>query len=234
MKDNIAAGIILNRKIVIEIRFKPNPKILDMKGSILNLIENLNLFSVFHWEIGNTAISMKDSNEQVNVRNQIIVEINRFAFISSNIDSVDSFYAKFHKIYTELITLISFDKYQRIGCRIQGTYKVKSSSFGSILENFKKSFPNEIFLKDFPVKDIMFRLNYNNGMYIIGPIQENDDFLKKEFPFPDRNNSIGIGIDTDNYFLNENGEAIKDSRIKDVFTASLAVEKSLFEKLKDF
>ncbi len=234
MKDNIATGVILNRKIVIEIRFNPKPKILDIKGSIIKSVEELALFPVFHWEVGNAVVLVKDSNEQVNVRNQIIVEINRFAFISSKIDSLDSFYAKFHKIYSKLNELVSFNEYRRIGCRIQGTYKVKSSNFDTILKKFKESFPNEIFLKDFPVKDIFFRLNYSNGMYIIGPIQENDDFLKKEFPFHDRNNSIGIGIDTDNYYLNESGETIKDSKIKDVFTVSLAVEKSLYEKLKDF
>jgi hypothetical protein len=234
MKDNISTEKILNRKIVIEIRFKPNPKLLDLKGTIINAIESLKLLSEFYWEIGDAVISMKDNKEQLNVRNQIIVEINRFAYISSRIDSIESFYSKFQKIYSELGKLTLFGEYSRIGCRIQGTYRVKSTKFDTILENFKNSFPNEIFLEDFPAKDLMFRLNYNNGMYIIGPIKENDDFLKKEFQFQNRNNSIGVGIDTDNYFLNENKEIIKDSRIKDVFTASLAVEKSLYEKLKDF
>lgn len=122
----------------------------------------------------------------------------------------------------------------RIGCRIQGSYKVKSQKFEQILESFKKAFPSTIFLEDFPSNDLMFRLNYNNGMYTIGPIKENDDFLKKEFPFQDRNNSIGIGIDTDNYLLKTNGNELKDTKIKDVLVASLAVEKSLFEKMKDF
>ena len=35
MKDNINSGLTLNRKIVIEIRFKPIPKILDLKGAYI-------------------------------------------------------------------------------------------------------------------------------------------------------------------------------------------------------
>lgn len=234
MKDNINTGLTLNRKIVIEIRFKPIPKILDLKGSIISSIEELGLFPVFHWEISDAVISIKDNNDNSNVRNLIIIELNRIAFISTKIDSIDSYFSKFQKIYAELGKVISVNSISRIGCRIQGTYKVKSNKFDLILNSFKEAFPSSIFLEDFPSVDLMFRLNYNNGMYIIGPIKEDDDFLKKEFPFQDRNNSIGIGVDTDNYLLKTNGDELKDSKIKDVLIASLAVEKSLFEKMKDF
>lgn len=77
MKDNINTGLTLNRKIVIELRFKPIPKILDLKGAIISTIEELGLFQTFHWEIGDAVVSIKDSNDNNNVRNQIIVELNR-------------------------------------------------------------------------------------------------------------------------------------------------------------
>jgi hypothetical protein len=234
MKDNINTGLILNRKIVMELRFKPSPKIFDIKGSIISSIESLNLFPKIHWEIGDAVVSIKDNNEPSKVRNQIIIDLNRLAFICTKIDSIDSFFSKFQKIYSELNKIIGISPLTRIGCRIQGTYKVKSQKFDSILESFKKSFPTTTFLEEFPTNDLMLRINYNNGMYIIGPIKENDDFLKKHFPFDERNNSVGIGIDTDNFLLSINESEVKENKIKDVLTASLAVEKSLYEKLKDF
>lgn len=234
MKDNINTNLILNRKIVIEIRFKTIPEILDLKGSIISSIEKLKLFPVFHWELGDAVVSIKDSIDNSNVKNQIVIELNRIAFISTKIDSIESFFSKFQKIYTEFSKTVSIASIIRIGCRIQGTYKVKSQTFESIFSNFKKKFPSTIFLEDFPSIDLSFRLTYNNGMYVIGPIKKDDDFLIKEFPFSDRNDSPGVAIDTDNYLLRTNGHEIKDTEIKNVLIASLAVEKSLYEKMKDF
>jgi hypothetical protein len=72
-------------------------------------------------------------------------------------------------------------------------------------------------------------------MYHIGPVKEDDPFLIKEFKNPDRNNSVGIAIDTDNYLLKAGNNDINGkNKIKDVITASLAVEKSLVENLKEF
>lgn len=88
-------------------------------------------------------------------------------------------------------------------------------------------------LEEFPAQDLRFQLVYQNGMYNIGPVHKDDQFLKQEFSFDEKIEHIGFGIDTDNYMLKENSEQIiKDSSIKDVFMTSLSVEKSLFEKLK--
>lgn len=234
MKDNIKASLTFNRKIVIEVRFEPLPRILDLKGTIVENIKKLNLFSIFHWELGDSTVLIKDAPVPNLVRNQIVVELNRIMFVSSQIASIESFYSKFHKIFTELCSIFEVKSITRIGCRIQGSYKVKSSDFENVLSSFKNSFPSNIFMEDFPSTDLLFRLNYQNGMYQIGPIKENDTFLKREFPYDERNNSIGIAIDTDNYLQKISEKELTSSKIKDVVIASLAVEKSLYEKLKNF
>ena len=72
-------------------------------------------------------------------------------------------------------------------------------------------------------------------MYHVGPVQKDDPFLVKEFKNPDRNNSVGIAIDTDNYLLKSgNNDITSKTKIKDVIIASLAVKKSLVENLKEF
>lgn len=234
MKDNINTGLTLNRKIIIEVRFEPTPRVLDLKGTIVENIKKLNLFSVFHWELGDSTVLIKDAPVPNLVRNQIIVELNRIMFISSQIASIESFYSKFNKIFTQLSSIFEVKSITRIGCRIQGSYKVKSTDFENVLSSFKNSFPSNIFLEDFPSTDLLFRLNYQNGMYQIGPIKENDTFLKREFAYDERNNSVGIAIDTDNYLQKISEKELTPSKIKDVVIASLAVEKSLYEKLKNF
>lgn len=234
MKNNIDTGKTLNRKIVVELRFQPIPKILDLRGTIIEKIDNLKLFDVSNWELGDTNISVKDSLDDDYTRNRILIDLNRLLFISTKIDSIESFYSKFQKIYDAFTSLIEIKEINRIGCRIQGTYKVKSDNFDLIFTNFKNSFPSQIFLEDFPAKDLMFRLDYQNGMYNIGPVNIDDKFLKNEFKFIDKANKVGIAIDTDNFLFKTKGSSLNQSKIKDVLTASLAVEKSLYEKMKDF
>jgi len=97
MKENIDNKFVLNRKIVIEIRFSPNPRILDLRGTIIKAFEPLNLHPIFHWELGDLGLVIKDSPDMNVVRNQILVDLNKFAFICSKIDSIESFYSKFNK-----------------------------------------------------------------------------------------------------------------------------------------
>ena len=76
---------------------------------------------------------------------------------------------------------------------------------------------------------------YKNGTYNIEPVKENDDFLIREFKNPDRDNSVGIAIDTDNYLLQTNFiDLSSKTKIKEVIMVSLNVEKSLVENVKEF
>ncbi|MBE7639593.1 hypothetical protein GUB10_04535 [Salegentibacter sp. BLCTC] len=235
MRNNIEKSLILNRKIVLELRFKPVAKFLDVKGSILDELFEQNIIKGGQWTIGDSGFKIADHTEETLVRNLLVMEVNRFALISSNIQSVESFISDVFKSYEIIKTHLGNITLNRIGCRIQGTYKTKSRKFNQILKKFEEEFPSTIFLKDFPTTDLRLQIVYQNGTYHVGPIQENDNFLNKEFRHPERNNDPGIAIDTDNYLLRtDNQEINSKSKIKDVITASLAVEKSLVEKLKDF
>ncbi|WP_028873213.1 hypothetical protein [Psychroserpens burtonensis] len=235
MKNNINSSLILNRKIIIEIRFNPAPKFLDLKGTILDKINSLNIIKGADWSIGDSALKISDSNKDELIKNIVQVEINRLSFISSKVDSIEKLVSDFLKLYETINELLGGLTVTRIGCRIQGTYKTKSNEFTKILDNFKNAFPTQIFLENFPTNDLRLQIVYQNGMYHIGPVQKDDPFLVKEFKNPDRNNSVGIAIDTDNYLLKSGTNDINgNNKIKDVITASLAVEKSLVENLKEF
>lgn len=235
MKNNIDNSLITNRKIIIEIRFQPTPKFLDLKGTILDKINNLNIINAADWSIGDSALKIADNNQDDLIRNLIQVEINRLSLISTKVDSIEKFVDNFSKLYSAIKEVLGDLNIQRIGCRIQGTYKTKSTKFSDILKNFKDAFPNQIFLQDYPTKDLRLQIVYQNGTYHIGPLDKNDQFLLRTFKYPERKDSIGIAIDTDNYLLKTNDNNLNSlSKIKDVITASLAVEKSLVENLKDF
>jgi len=235
MKNNIDTNLILNRKIVIEIRFKAQPKFLDLKGTLLDKIYNLNIIKNAEWSIGDSGFKIADNNQEILVRNLFSAELNRFSIVSYDVHSIEKFVVDFLKINDVVKEVLGDLDVLRVGCRILGTYKTKSNKFDTILKKFKESFPNDIFLKDFPTTDLRLQIVYQNGTYHLGPIQKDDGFLQREFRGPDRNNSVGIGLDTDNYLLRTEEIKINSaSKIKDVITASLAVEKSLVEKLKDF
>lgn len=234
MKDNIDTKKIGNRKIIIELRFNPIVSILDNKGHIVEAIEKSGCFNQSYWEINSADVTIRDHSDKDKARNIAYVTFNRFNFISYKVDSVDSFYSNFIKVYTELIGVIGTPIIKRIGCRIIGTYKVKSQNFDSILNNFKESFPKHFFIENYSAKDLSFTLNYPNGMYTIGPVNLDDNFYDREFDFDGCYKHIGIAIDTDNYMTNEVKEINDKSLIKSIYTLSLAVEKDLYLNLADY
>ena len=232
MKDNIQFKSIGNRKFVIELRFNHKATLSDKKGAIIENIKSLNLFTPLHWEMVVANVNLWEGTKKEDNRNLIIIELNRLCFISSKIDSVDSYFDHFCKIYECVeIELGDFD-IQRIGCRIQGTYKSKSTDFTTIFNEMQKGFPSQFYLQDFPATDLLFQLNYKNGMYNIGPVKENKDpFIENNFPESYRINHVGFAIDTDNYLTNEISPINDKKLIKDTYILSLSVEKKLFDNL---
>ena len=234
MKENIESKNIGNRKFIIELRYEPKVTLLDSKGALVEKIQETKLFPCSHWEIGQSEVIVRDEKMKEDAHNVIIVTLNRICFISYKIDSVESFYANFCKVYDAVTKVLFPLKITRIGCRIIGTYKANSSDFKNILKNFQDSFPAKFLLKKYPAKYLLFHLKYENGMYQIGPIDINDDFYSREFDIPDCTKHVGFAIDTDNYLTNEAQEINEKSLIKEVYKLSLSVEKELFSNLMNF
>ena len=171
------------------------------------------------------------TSEKDDATNVVFVSFNRLSFTSFNIDSVDSYYAKFKKIYEAVLSVLGTLNIRRIGCRIIGTYKTKSSTYPDVLSNLKKQFPSAFFFDKYPVKDMLFHIVYSNGMYEVGPLNIDDPFYEREFKSSKTTKHVGTIIDTDNYLTNE-AKAINDKElIRDVYTLSLSVEKDLYINL---
>ena len=175
MKDNIESKNIGNRKFIIELRFNHKVTISDKKGAIIENIKALNLFNPINWEIGIANIHIWDTEKKKDARNNIFIELNRFCFVSNKIDSVESFYNIFEKIFSCFISEIGDIDILRIGSRIQGTYKTNTNNYDNLLDKIKKGFPSQFYLTDYPATDLMFQLNYKNGMYNIGPVNDKKD-----------------------------------------------------------
>lgn len=232
MENLIPNKNINNRKIIIEIRFNSNPLIIDKRGELVKKLINDKVIKNAEWELGGGELKILDNLDVKQAKNIIFIGLNRISIISTKIDSNTSFFNQFEKSYKALKDLVGDLEIIRIGCRILGTYEAKSKNYNSIVKNFKNYFNTSIFLEDFNVTDLVFSIVYDNGRYMVGPISKEDSFLEREFNTDDCIKSIGFGIDTDNYFLNDDpSNKVSDSKIKDVFVASISVEKSLFDKL---
>jgi|WetSurMetagenome_2_1015567.scaffolds.fasta_scaffold02563_17 hypothetical protein len=234
MKNNISNSEIFNRKIIIELRFDNKVVFFDKKGILVDSLRNeLNMRNNEYWEIGNSNILITDTEKKEDANESVYLTLNSFGFISKKVESVDSYWNKFQKIYDQVLNILGSINVIRIGCRIIGTYKSKSNEFSSILNNFKEVFPNKFLLNNYPTKDLLFRLTYQNGMYQIGPINKDDNFLKREF-INNYQNNIGFAIDTDNYVTNDKKKINEKNLIYNVYLLSLSVEKDLYYNLKDF
>lgn len=234
MKENIESKNIGNRKFIIELRYEPKVIMLDKKGTLVEKIQALNIFPQSHWEIGQSEIIIRDDKKKEEAHNIVLLTINRISFISNKINSVESFFANFSKVYEVVTTILAPINITRIGCRIIGTYKTNSTDFKNVLYNFRNTFPEKFLLEKYPAKDMLFNLTYENGMYQIGPVNINDDFYKREFGTTDCVKHVGIAIDTDNYLTNDAQEINEKSLIKEVYMLSLSVEKELYSNLMNF
>jgi len=234
MKDNIQQEIINNRKIILEIRNTPNLQMLDKKGAILDDLTNLNIFKTEEWASSDTGVKITDQQNEKEERQTIYFDLHRITYITSKISSIDKFYNEIKKIFEVYKKYSEKSEVIRIGCRVIGTYNSKSNNFTDLVKNFEKAFPSSVFLEDFPVTDLKLTLKYETGIYEIGPVQENDAFILKNFRFNEKISKMGFGIDTDNHILKGTASIKNLSKIQDVLTASLAVEKALVDKLREF
>jgi hypothetical protein len=232
MEDSIKSNFINNRKIIIEIRYEPNPQVIDARGTLVSKLKDANIIPNSQWELGIGEIKLANSLKS-NENNQIIyADLHRLTIMSSKKDTNASFMHMFEKTIKIFKEVIKNFTIIRIGCRIQGTYKSKNTEYSQIIKGFKELFPSQFLLEDFAVKDLRFQMIYQNGQYNIGPINKEDNFIKSEFPNDNSVKGVGFAIDTDNYIIRSKGkEVINENSIKDVYLASLSVEKLLFDKL---
>lgn len=233
MKDNLDSKVIGNRKLILELRFEPIVSVLDKRGGIVESIQKSQVFPSVNWEISQSEVLIRDSVDKKKANNFITVSFNRLSYISFKVDSVDSYFASFKKIYDAFLDIVGKLIVTRIGCRIIGSYKVKSNSYDVVFNGFKSLFPSQIFLNNYPSKDLSFSLVYDNGMYNIGPLNNEDDFYAREFQDRNCDKHVGIAIDTDNYLTNEKKEINEFSLIQNVYVLSLSVEKDIYGKLCD-
>jgi len=232
LKDNINSRNIGNRKIIIELRFDHNILLADKKGSIIEEIISSKILNSFHWEIGIANIVIWDSKKKEDAYNSISIELNRLSYISRKVDSISGFYERFKKLLAVVKNNLNELNIQRIGCRIQGTYKCNIDNYNTLLDRFMRIIPQKFLLDNYPANDCRFELTYRNGMYNLGPVSgDGDPFLLQNFNYEDSVKHLGFGIDTDNYLTNMN-ESINDEKlIEDVFVLSLSVEKDLYTNI---
>lgn len=231
MKDNIDNKFIGNRKVVIELRLKAKPTIIDHIGELAEKMEEAKVYPSTSWEIDSNILTIRNNVEKEEASDFFAISFNKIHYISDKIDSVEAFYGKFKKMYDIVRSVIKDITVYRIGCRVIGTYKTPQKDFSKIIDNIKTLFPGSFLLKNYPMKDMLFRIDYENGMYQIGPINNNDAFLRREFPDTKITNHVGFAIDTDNYITNEVQSIDKPELVKDIFELSLSVEKDLFDNL---
>ena len=164
-QENINSSTILNRKLIVELRFAPVAEFFDKKGAILE--EMTPLIPDSFWSLGDMAIRISDAQTEDKARSSIAVEVNRFAFVSSKIDTLQRYVDDVAKMYSILTKTYQKIRIKRIGCRIQGSYKTRSRKFDDVVQGFRKSFPTNLFFDDFALNDLRLEIRHDQGMYIL-------------------------------------------------------------------
>ena len=232
MKSNIDNKLVGNRKIVIELRFQPHFSIIDKRGEILDSLLKIEAFKNLYGNMNASRILVGNNADEDSCSTTFAVYHNRISYISSKIDSVESFFSLFDQSYKAVLNITGDLNIVRIGCRTLGTYYVKGiNDFNSILQSFVNAFPTDIFFNDFTTRDLCLHIVHDKGMYRIGPVNKDDGFIMGEFQGENNVKHVGIALDADNY-INNSIHEINDSKlIKDVYMYALSVEKNLYDRV---
>jgi hypothetical protein len=232
MKDNIKTEFIINRRFIVEFRFRSNPIFFDKRGAIIDKIKKDSSLKFTMWDINESSVHLYDGNDPSEISNTMNVEVEKISFSSIKIDSVISFSNTFEKLYNLLISEYPIEDIRRIGVRIQGLYKTDYKTYDELLTKVKGCFNNNIFYKDFESNTISIKVRYKNGFYELLPISEDDKGIDNIFNRERAKKDFGIWIDTDNFQTNEDHNTLSFSNFQDIYKASLSVEKFLFDQIR--
>lgn len=206
---------------VIEIRFKPNAKVLDKRGEIAtSLISKL----LDQWTISNNQISLT-SKENTDVK--AMFSFRNISFVSNHPNDEKFFLEKAEEYIKSAWTHFPTNEIVRIGVRTK--FLISSTDFKTIFDAYRKNF---LALSDEQLKkiggtlvDLGFPLNFvdedNFFNVMTGPMEKEqfNQFLKTQEDIFDN----GVFIDFD-YFKQEFSPHIKQKDIIDFL--KLGVKKA--------
>ena len=192
MKENIDSKNIGNRKFIIELRYDAKVTMLDAKGALVEKILETGVFPCSHWEIGQSNVAIRDTKQKEDALNVALVTLNRINFISHKIDSVESFYANFTKVYDAVTKVLGQLSITRIGCRIIGTYKSKSSDYKDVLKRIGLNFRVERTKKRLSQEQFAELANVHTNY--IGKVERGEQNLTVK-KIVELTNSLGLSVD---------------------------------------
>jgi len=233
--EDFSKKIRKKNRFVFEIRYSPKLKLLDKKGEIIDSVFPKISKNYPHWQVNQGDILFCDNLECAT--NEFLIGMKRTSIIKEDIITYNSFQDNVRNLIGIVYEILDLDKILRIGFRIISTYE------SSLIDSFDKSrnIIEETFLKD-PLnlglkhKDLMIKIDHNNGFYMIGPIQKNENWIKNHFKNLNNDNDIpkyGIGLDIDS-FGSEIDVTKKEHLIQkalDTMTLSKSIEDALMKSL---
>lgn len=188
---------VINEQI-LEIRFAPNPKILDYRGTFSEQIQAL--MGLVHWKIDTNRIDVYDDNET----RRFFLSFRNFGTVIRNTDTRNYFSDQSIKFARFLIDKKEFGSpiIDRVGVRSRFCIRY-DSSYETLLEQFSSKLitftPQFLTAIDGKIIDFNFPFIIKTSSGVInaniGPI--NNEQFKEQFPFSNIEIGQGIFIDVD-------------------------------------
>ena len=186
------------RKLIIEIRFKPNLTFYKVKEDI-----GISLQKYFpDWRTDGLHITFANFP----IKTQCFIEFNRLAYVCEDVKDIETQLKNFKKIYDTYTSLVKFESTKRVGVRntIVNKIPLKYQELVSIFqERFfnKKNSLDSILVKQY--KDVVFSADFEKDNYdyhyLYGPVKKIEaikrlglNFKPDESDFDDTNSYLDI------------------------------------------
>ena len=233
--EDYSKKIRKKNRFIFEIRYTPKLKLLDKKGEIIDSVFPKISKNYPHWQINQGDILFLDNLELPT--SEFLLGLKRTFIAKEDITSYNAFQDNVRNLISIVYDVLDLEMISRIGFRIISTYE------NSTIDSFEKArkLIEDTFLKD-PLnlglkhKDLMIKIDHNNGFYTIGPIQRNENWIKTHFKNLKESNEIpkyGIGLDIDS-FGTDIEVTKKDhflQKVLDTMVLSKAIEDALMKSL---
>lgn len=222
-------------RAIAEIRYPAAPKLLDMRGKIIEEIhpEIQDYFKHWKTDIGTVTFS---NNQEIQV-GEFVISLKRTALIIEDIGSSQEFLDKTKKYFKLMYRVFGneVERLTRVGVRFVEICTLPGENkFDDMLDRISSKFlnlPDDLAIQQ---TDNLVKVVHKNGFFQIGPVKKEEAWVKQVFADIDRNiPEAGVGLDIDSYStdIEVTSEQQLLTAINAVFKVTKSVEESLLNHI---
>ncbi|MDY7109777.1 MAG: hypothetical protein SYC29_14170 [Planctomycetota bacterium] len=224
-------------RFIVEVRYGPLLHVFDRRGQLMASLQAAFPEKLVEWQVSGAEVAMREAVREW--RWSVVVNHMRSALVIED----DVKCPEFEAVACRFVNVVQgvfreeFASASRVGMRSISVFQKKGASdFDELSRDVQRRFLVGYDLLGVEVKDCRVVLTHENGRAEVGPVKQEEDWVKKTFDRPQKNvPRLGYGVDIDTYVRDvELGDEKKTKNVVGaVWAARGEVEAQVVNRLFD-